>query len=101
MENGILERSARNKYILSRQFHAFLGKRGVYTRKRGLDKETNKALLLKHIQGCGQEGCKFEELAQVLPSLSRYQIHSLLKELKGGKKIRVEGRTRAGRWFVA
>jgi ATP-dependent DNA helicase RecG len=100
VENGILERSARNKYILSRQFHTFLGKGGVYTCKRGLDKETNKALLLKHIQGCGQEGCKFEELAQVLPSLSRYQIHSLLKELKGGKRIRVEGRTRAGRWFA-
>jgi ATP-dependent DNA helicase RecG len=100
LENGILERSARNKYILSRQFHTFLGKRGVYTRRRGLDKETNKALLLKHFQACRPEGCKFDELTQVLPFLSRYQIHGLLKELKAEKKIRVEGRTRAGRWFA-
>jgi ATP-dependent DNA helicase RecG len=100
LENGIIERTTRNKYILSRQFHSFLGRRGTYTRKRGLDKETNKALLLKHFQECGQGGCKFEELAQVLPSLSRYQIHGLLKELKEEKRIKVEGRTKAGRWFA-
>lgn len=62
--------------------------------------ETNKSLLLKHLRDCGSEGCKFEELKQVLPMLSRYQIHSLLKELKAEKKIRVEGRTRAGKWFA-
>lgn len=100
LENGILERSTRGRYVLSRQFHIFLGKRGTYTRKKGLDKETNKALLHKHLQECGLGGCKFEELGQVLPSLSRYQIHSLLKELKAEVKIKVEGRTRAGRWFA-
>ncbi len=100
IDQGLLEKSGRGKYILSRQFHAFLGKRGGYTRRKGLDKETNKALLRKHLQDCGEEGCKFEELAQVLPSLSRYQIHALLKDLKKERKIRVEGRTKAGKWFA-
>ena len=54
----------------------------------------------KHLQDCGEEGCKFEELAQVLPSLSRYQIHALLKDFKREGKIRVEGRTKAGKWFA-
>lgn len=103
LDSGVIEQISRGRgtrYILSRRFYGFIGKRGVYTRKRGLDKETNKSLALKHLRDCGSEGCKFEELRQVLPMLSRYQIHSLLKELKAEKKIRVEGRTRAGRWFV-
>lgn len=103
VESGIIEQISRGRgtrYVLSRQFYEFIGKRGIYTRKRGLDKETNKSLLLKHLGDCGSEGCKFEELKQVLPMLSRYQIHSLLRELKAEKKIKVEGRTRAGRWFV-
>ena len=103
LDRGVIEQISRGRgtrYVLSRQFYEFIGKRGVYTRKKGLDKETNKSLLLKHLRDCGSEGCKFEELKQVLPMLSRYQIHSLLKELKAEKKIRVEGRTRAGKWFV-
>jgi ATP-dependent DNA helicase RecG len=103
VDRGVIEQISRGRgtrYVLSRQFYEFIGKRGVYTRKRGLDKETNKSLLLKHLRDCGSDGCKFEELKQVLPMLSRYQIHSLLRALKAEKKIRVEGRTRAGRWFV-
>ncbi|MGC1404698.1 MAG: hypothetical protein WA974_17445 [Thermodesulfobacteriota bacterium] len=72
----------------------------IFPLKQPWPVETNKALLLKHFQECGQGGCKFEELAQVLPSLSRYQIHGLLKELKEEKRIKVEGRTKAGRWFA-
>jgi len=103
VESGVIEQLSRGRgtrYVLSRQFYEFIGKKGTYTRKRGLDRETNKSLLLKHLRDCGSEGCKFEELKQVLPMLSRYQIHSLLKELKAEKKIRVEGRTKAGRWFM-
>jgi hypothetical protein len=76
-----------------------LGKKGVYTRKRGLDRETNKMLLLKHIEDNRSDGSRFEEFRQVLPALSRNQIQRLLKELKSGGRIRVVGRTNAALWY--
>ena len=44
-DHGVVEKVGRGKgvrYVLARQFYAFLGQKGVYTRKRGLDRETNK-----------------------------------------------------------
>jgi len=60
--------------LLSRRFYRHLGKAGVYTRKRGLDRETNKALLVKHIEDNQAGGSRMEELRQVLPALARSQI---------------------------
>jgi ATP-dependent DNA helicase RecG len=100
---GIIEKVGRGRgtrYILSRQFYSFLGQKGVYTRKRGLDRETNKALLLKHIRDNQKEGSRFQDLAQVLPSLSRDQVQKLLLELKAEGRVYNVGRTRAARWYV-
>ena len=44
VDQGVIERVARGKCVLSRRFYTFVGRKGVYTRKRGLDRETNKAL---------------------------------------------------------
>jgi len=104
VEHGILEKSGKGrgtKYILSRQFYHSLGKAGVYTRKRGLDRETNKHLLLKHITENAKAGSKMEELVQVLPALSRAQIVRLLNELKSEDMIRLVGERRGARWFPA
>jgi ATP-dependent DNA helicase RecG len=82
---GIIELTGRGrgtKPILSRRFYSFLGKKGVYTRKRGLDRETNKALLLQHIAHFRQEGSRLQDLLQVLPQLTRDQVQKLLRELK-------------------
>ena len=52
LEQGIIERVGRGRGVrlmLSQRFYRHIGKGGVYTRKRGLDRETNKELLLKHI----------------------------------------------------
>lgn len=101
-EEGIIEKAGRGRgtrYILSRQFYKFLGKSGVYTRKKGLDRSTNKALLLKHIQENEEEGSRLQELLQVIPSLSRDQIQSLIKELKADGHIHLVGHTKAGRWY--
>jgi ATP-dependent DNA helicase RecG len=46
-------------------------------------------------------GARLEELQQVLPGLSRYQIRTLLRELKRDGQIMVEGLTKAARWFPA
>jgi len=102
LERGIIERLGRGRgvrHILSRRLYSFLGEKGVYTRKRGLDRETNKALLMKHIRDNKKNGSRLQELTQVLPTLSRNQIQGLLRELKAARQIHIVGRTRAGRWY--
>lgn len=99
---GAIESVGRGKgtrYLLSRRLYAALGAKGVYTRKRGLDRETNKALLVKHIEDNRATGSKMEELRQVLPSLARSQIQVLLRELVKDGKVHVQGATRGARWF--
>lgn len=96
---GVIERAGKGKYILSKRFYALAGKKGVYTRKKGLDRETNKALLLKHIKGNRKTGTRLDELLQVLPSLSYNQVQTLLKELKKEGLAHVIGRTRGALWF--
>lgn len=99
---GVVEIVGRGKgtrYLLSRRFYSMIGKRGVYTRRKGLDRETNKTLLLKHIQDNNRTGATLEELSQVLPSLSLKSVQWLLRQLKLENRIRVEGKTRGARWF--
>jgi ATP-dependent DNA helicase RecG len=98
-EQGIIERIGRRRYMLSRRFYGFLGKKGVYTRRRGLDRETNKTLLLKHIQDSQHEGSKLQELMQVLPALSRDQVQKLLQALKVEGRIYHVGYANAARWY--
>ena len=100
LEQGIVEPAGNGKYMLSRALYSFLGQKGVYTRKRGLDRETNKALLLKHISDNTHVGSKLEELLQVLPALSRRQVQRLLEELRGKDLIHFRKRTRAARWHA-
>jgi len=38
------------------------------------------------------------ELQQVIPSLSRHQVQTLLRELKRDDRIEVRGATKAARW---
>lgn len=102
-DQGVIEKMGRGRgtrYILSRGFYRFLGQKGAYTRKRGLDKETNKALLLKHLSDSAVDGCALGELLQVLPSHSRDQVQRLLQELKVEGRIQNTGRTKGTRWYV-
>jgi len=99
---GVLERvgSGRgSRLLLSRRFYRHLGKAGVYTRRRGLDRETNKALLLKHIEDAGESGAPFQELSLVVPAVPRSTIQRLLRELRDEGRIRVRGQRRAARWI--
>jgi ATP-dependent DNA helicase RecG len=101
-ELGIVETVGRGKgtrYILSRQFYGFLGKKGVYTRKRGLDRETHKALLLRHIRDNTKDGSRLRDLLQVLPALSQSQIQKLLTELRKEGLVHSTGRTKASLWY--
>jgi ATP-dependent DNA helicase RecG len=99
---GIIERIGKGRgarHMLCQQYYTLAGKKGTYTRKRGLDKETNKELLLKHIKVSAKTGSKFDEFHQVLPALSRDQIKNLLKELKTQELIHPQGKTSASTWF--
>ena len=104
LEEGIIEKSvgqSRKNFILSRRFYAAIGKTGVHTRKTGLDKDTNKELLLKHIHECEPNGARMEEFLQVLPYMNRHLIRSLLLELQNEKRICVVGKTNAARWHIS
>lgn len=97
---GIVEHIGRKKYILARSLYAATGKNGVYTRRVGLDRDTNKELLLKHIRQNNAEGTPFKELQQVLPGLSRNQIQVLMRELRDDGQVICKGKTSAAKWFV-
>lgn len=104
VEAGVVERHGRGRHarhILSRGMYAALGQRGAYTRERGLDHETNKALLLQHIGQNDADGCPLGELRQVLPALNAGQVQGLLQELKAERRIRVEGTRRWARWHLS
>ena len=97
---GLAERAERGKYILSRRYYSSAGKSGVHTRKLGLDRNTNKALLIEHLKLQGDAGAKLADPLQVLPELSRSRIQVLLREMKAAGRIRCVGNTSAGRWYV-
>ena len=102
LDRGIIERMGRGRgarLLLSRQFYRYLGKAGTYTRKRGLDRETNKELLLKHIQDNRKEGSRLRELVQVLPALSYVQVQKLIQDLRVERKIHRIGNTSSARWY--
>lgn len=99
----MIERVGRGRgarYLLSRRFYRFLGRAGAYTRRKGLDRETNKSLLPRHIDDSTASGTTLAELQEVLPGLSRDQAQTLLRELKReGQRVAVRGVTKAARWF--
>jgi ATP-dependent DNA helicase RecG len=100
IELGIVEQVSHNKYVLARSLYEVTGKSGIHTRIVGLDRDTNKELILKHIRKNSDKGTPFKELEQVLPSHSRNQIKVLVRELQQSDLIYVVGKTSAARWFT-
>lgn len=98
-EIGIVEHVGRNKFVLARSLYSAAGRPGVHTRMVGLDRDTNKELLVKHIRDQASDGTRFKELQQVLPGLNRSQIQVLLRELRNEGRIHCVGITSAARWF--
>ena len=76
-----------------------MDRKGEYTRRRGLDRETNKMLLEKHISDHGNEGSPMQDLLQVLPALTRDQVKGLLHELHKEGRIQLQGEKRGALWF--
>ena len=101
-EQGIIESVGKGRgvrYLLSRRFYAALGQKGSYTRRRGLDKDTNRELLAKHLSENAAEGCPLSQLHQVIPHISRRAVQRLLNDLRASGRARLGGSGRGARWF--
>ncbi len=72
----------------------------TFNERVGLDKDTNKELLLKHIRENNGTGTTFNELQQVLPGHSRNQIQVMMRELKADGKIECLGKTHSAKWYA-
>ena len=104
IDAGAVETLGRGKgvrYHLSRGFYASLGERGTYTRRRGLDHETNKALLLNHLRSSIESGAPLSELCQVLPAQSTSSVQRLLRELRSEGRVILRGSRKTACWFPA
>lgn len=103
VDSGLVERHGRGRgarYILSKGMYAALGQRGTYTRERGLDHETNKALLVKHIRENDAAGSPLHDLCQVLPALPARHVQRLLQELRAENRVQLKGVRRWARWHA-
>lgn len=100
VEMGIIEHTGRSKYVLARGLYEATGKSGVHTRLIGLDRETNKELLLKHIRANVDKGAPLKELQQVLPGHSSRQIQILLNDLRSDGKIEPKGKGKGAAWYI-
>ncbi len=102
VEHGVIETKGRGRgarYILSERFYKFAGRPGTYTRRKGLDKETNKLLLLGHIERNKSDGSPLRDLQDVIPSESKHAIQYLLREMRKAGGIHPIGKTRGARWY--
>ena len=95
LARGVIERQGR-RLLLSRRYYTFVGRRGLYTRSRGLGREKQKALLLQHLENFGR--ATIREFEDALSELSRSQIHRLLQELRAEGQVRVAGAKRGSAW---
>jgi ATP-dependent DNA helicase RecG len=104
LEAGAIEAQGRGRglrYHLSRALYAEIGQKGVYTRRKGLDHETNKALLLQHLASNADAGAPLSELCQVLPAQSTSSVQRLLRKLRAEGRATLRGSRRGARWYPA
>lgn len=92
---GIVEKTEQNKYMLAKQYYEYTGEKGIYTRRKGLDKETCKELILKHLNH--HKIGYMDEFIEVLRDVPKQTINNYLKELKDEGKIIIEGNPRISR----
>jgi len=103
IEAGAVECQGRGKgqrFFLSRALYEVMGSPGSYTRKKGLDHETNKDLLIRHLQEAAEKGAPIRELEGVLPAQSRTNIRRMLSELREEGLVELLGSSSAQRWFL-
>lgn len=97
LELGIIEKSGRSKYLLAKEFYAFSNNLAEYTRQRWFSKDTEKMLILNHIQHQG--AAKFSDFigpqGLFKGNISKSKVKKLLEHLKKDQKIYFDGPRRS------
>jgi ATP-dependent DNA helicase RecG len=99
---GVIEAAGRGRgtrYLLSRRYYEMIGRKGLFTLKRGLDRRANIELLFQHISDYAATGTRLGDMMQVFPDLSQGQVQRMLRNLKAQGRVFKKGRTRAALWF--
>ena len=81
--------------MLAKQYYEYPGEKGIYTRRKGLDKETCKELILKHLDH--HKKGYMEEFIVALRDVPRNTINFYLSELRDESRIELVGNPRASR----
>ena len=100
VELGVLENSSRDRFLVSRKYYKNIGKAGTFTKLKGLDNNTNKELLKRHMHNMGNSGVRLSDFQDVLPFLSVRQIQWLLKQMVIEGVIVSRGKGIAARWYL-
>jgi ATP-dependent DNA helicase RecG len=82
------------RFILARKYYILQGRPGAHTRRVGLDRETNLALVLKHVRACRDRGTTLAELQQGAARTVAQVYPGLLGTLKLREEIFVSGKTK-------
>ena len=86
---GVIEKVNSNKYILSKQYYASVDKKGLYTRRKGLDRKTNINLIISHLENYTKGYMK--DFVDVLKDVPKSTINSYLSELKENGVVELVG----------
>ncbi|MBU3956366.1 hypothetical protein KJ633_07885, partial [bacterium] len=92
---GLVEKIGYGKYILSKKYYDHTNKKGEYTRRKGLDREANKLLIIEHLKNYKKGYMK--DFMEVLKNTPKPTIHRYLRELKKDEKIELVGHPQAVR----
>ncbi|MCF7860445.1 putative DNA binding domain-containing protein [Patescibacteria group bacterium] len=95
LDLGLIEKIGYGKYILSRKYYDSIDKKGEYTRRRGLDKATNKSLIINHLKH--HEKGYMKDIIEALKNVPKLTINKYLAELRNEGLIKFVGNPRISR----
>jgi len=87
---NLIEKVGTRKYILAKRYYDDVGKRGVYTRRKGLDKARNKELIISHLQN-HKKGYMEDFMDIFSGDVPKPTINGWLAELKEENRIEFLG----------
>lgn len=90
---GIVEKDVHGKYMLSKKYYEDHNKRGEYTIRKGIDRETNKQLIINYLDQ-HKRGTKSDFMALLKKEVGGKTVNKYLKELKDAGKVHFVGNPR-------
>ena len=98
---GLIERVGGRGFILSRRYYEFVGEKGAYTRKRGLDREAEPRFAPKSHPGQRpdrkQTRGSYAMFLPALPASARPVAVAMLLRSQGS--VNLVGKSKGGRWY--